>query len=121
MIIIGSTALELHGLERQPPKDFDVLVPIGTSIEGYDCIPVPESILEQVPYHEYDLIVRDTLQVGKYRYATLDALLTLKASHFHLDIAWEKTKLDILWLVSNGASIIPELFTSLKTFWDSDC
>lgn len=120
MIIIGSTALELHGLQRQAPKDFDVLVPLGTSIKGYDCIPVPKSILEQVPYLEYDWFDLGTKQVGKYKYATLDALLTLKASHCHLDVSWEKTKLDILWLVNNGASIIPELFKSLKTFWDSE-
>lgn len=120
MIIIGSTALWLHGLNRANPADFDVLVPIGTKIEDYDCIPIPHYLLRQVPYEEYRYYDVGTQRMVTWKYATLDALLTLKCAHFHLDIAWEKTKLDILWLMSNGAKILPTLFKVLKTHWDQD-
>lgn len=120
MIIIGSTALKIHKLHRNEPLDFDVLVPVGTTIKDYDCIPIPHEILHQVPYFIYKHYNVDLHRIETWHCATLDALLTVKCSHFHLDIAWEKTKLDILWLMSNGAEIIPTLFRVLKTHWDQD-
>lgn len=120
MIIVGSTALKLHKLQRKEPVDFDVLVPIGTTIKDYDCVPLPQQVLDQIPFEEYHWLNLETKRIEYWKYATLDALLTLKCSHFHLDIAWEKTKLDILWLRSNGAVLLPDLFKTLKAHWDQD-
>lgn len=120
MIIVGSTALKLHKIPRQEPVDFDVLVPIGTRIEGYDCIPVPHELLHEVTYFYYHHYNVELQRNESWKVATLDSLLTIKCSHFHLDLAWDKTKQDILWLISKGAVIIPDLFQSLKTYWDQD-
>lgn len=119
MIIIGSTALKFLKKDYRPPKDIDILTPSG-HIEGFDCIPISLELYHQIPTWHYTYYDAEYQKTATWLCITLDGLLTLKCSHFHLDIAWEKTKLDILWLMSNGAKIIPELFQELKTYWDND-
>ena len=119
MIIVGSTALKFLKKDYRPPKDIDILTPSG-HIEGFDCIPISLELYHQIPTWHYTYYDAEYQKTATWLCITLDGLLTLKCSHFHLDIAWEKTKLDILWLMSNGAKIIPELFQELKTYWDND-
>lgn len=118
MIIVGSTAIKLLGRSYRTPKDCDILVRPTVVFEGYDCVPLPKRILKKVPWVPKQLVKNG--QRLNVMCITLDGLLTLKCSHFHLDIAWEKTKLDILWLMSQGAKILPELFIQLKKHWDTD-
>lgn len=108
-IIVGSHALKKSGLNRKEPLDKDVWIADNNTTEihtsGLDVHFVPEDILNLVP------------TVGSSRYATPDAIYTIKCSHFQWDIMWEKTKLDILWLKGHGCTLIPELYSTLVEYW----
>lgn len=104
MIIVGSTALKYFGLNRRPPSDIDRWFSESEERCGKeDDHTIPDNIMDMMPQ-----------ECG---FATPDAIYTIKCSHFHWDIHWEKTKQDILWLKGKGCKLIPELYYKLKTHW----
>ena len=108
MIIVGSFALEYHGISRKTPKDIDIWI---TPLESLPSYKVDSYIVSQ---EIYDLVPRSN------GYATPDAIFTIKCSHFAYDIHWQKTKKDILWLKAKGCKIIPKLYAALKLLWAKD-
>ncbi len=108
MIIVGSTALEVWGLNRSTPKDVDrwFYEEADRSRAGKeDDYVMPSRIFYLVP-----------VRMG---FATPNAIYTIKCSHLAWDIKWEKTKNDILWLTHKGCELIPELYHALKDHWQS--
>lgn len=109
-IIVGSTALSKFKLNRNHPVDVDVWSDDANDIEqGTDSCLVPTEILQLVP-----CLVDNG---GKDRWATPNAIYTIKMSHAEYQIKWQKTKLDILWLKHKGCKLIPELYSVLKAHW----
>lgn len=104
-IIIGSTALEYYNLNRLPPKDVDVWADHGWEVsKGTDLKVIPEHIMNLVEKKE--------------GYATPDSVYTIKCSHLGWDNPmWNKHKLDILWLKSNGCKLNTSLFEALISYW----
>lgn len=104
-LIIGSTAAHYWGLDRREPKDYDFFYTddyTGDICGDSHCI--PKDLMEKIP--SYDGVI------------TPDALLTLKASHLQWDIHWDKTKADILYLMSIGnTKIIEDLYQDLVSYW----
>jgi hypothetical protein len=54
---------------------------------------------------------------NRNKFATPDAIYTIKCSHAGWDIKWEKTKADILYLKRKGCKILPELHKELVAMW----
>lgn len=110
MLIVGSTALEYFGLNRNEPKDLDRWFS-DKYVEGMgemDDTSVPDIIYQSLAWH-----------YSHNGYVTPDAIYTIKMSHLPWDIKWEKTKNDIIWLKSKGCQLIPELYKDLKKHWET--
>jgi len=105
VLIVGSKALEYAGLNRASPNDLDVWY--------YGVTPCLKGDLHEIPL---DIINKVPLIEGT-RYATPDAVYTIKCSHFSWDIHWNKTKMDILHLRNKGCVLLPDLYRDLKKFW----
>jgi len=104
MIIVGSTALAFFGIARTTPKDIDNWLTAGEQSTGRtDCHIMPKNIIDMIPV------------IGAY--AVPDAIYTMKCSHLSWDVHWQKTKLDILWLESQGCILMPDLYKELKAHW----
>lgn len=109
-IIVGSTALAKFSLARGTPKDLDIWTDDESElIDKTDSHLIPREIIQLVPR----LVERG----GMKRWATPDAIYTIKMSHAEYQIKWQKTKLDILWLKAKGCKLIPELYEALKVHW----
>ena len=103
MIVIGTKALEYHGIYLRESKDWDYAVETNLR-DGNDCIILPPSIIKLIP--EVNL------------FATPDAVFTIKCSHLGWDIKWEKHLRDVLRLkLQHQCKIIPELFDALFEHW----
>ena len=103
-IIVGSTALDWHGMARKKPIDIDYWTDIEDhDLEG-DVKVIPKEILDLAP-------------ISDKHYATPDAIYTIKLSHAAYDIFWQKTKADILFLKESGCTLITELYTALLEYW----
>jgi len=101
MIVIGTKALEYHGVYLREPKDWDYAVERNI---GGDCIILPPSIIKLIPHVD--------------SFATQDAVYTIKCSHLGWDIKWEKHLRDVLKLkLKHQCRIIPELFNALFEHW----
>lgn len=104
MIIVGSTALQQWGLNRKPPQDVDTWVMHPQTKGAGDVESMPEYIIDLIPL------------VGMY--ATPDAVYTIKCSHLGWsNTAWQKHKLDVLWLKSKGCVLIEPLYQELIKYW----
>jgi len=105
VIIVGSTAAKCWGVNRKKePLDLDIWVSEHENFTTKaDKAVLPLHILEAVPQ--------------KYGKATQDALYTIKCSHLQWDIKWDKTKLDILYMHSQGCKLIPSLYFMLVEHW----
>lgn len=103
--IVGSTALKWWRLSNRYPKDIDVWSNMEISSKpGYDIATMPDHIIDLVP--------------EKFNHATPDALYTIKCSHLGWsNPAWQKHKLDVIWLKSKGCEIIEPLYEALTDFW----
>ena len=107
MIVVGTSALKYFGAVTEA-KDHDVWHVVGerkdTTQKEY-WVYMPKYLINLVP--------------SINGYATPDAVLTIKMSHFSWDIKWQKTKRHILLLQSLGYKPIPELYTALKQYWET--
>lgn len=114
MIIIGSTALNMHGTYRNEPKDLDIFL--------YDD-EIWESNVKvdshRIPKYLYDMLESCSSNIAGTLYLNPDAIYTLKCSHFAWDQHWEKTKRDILLLKHNNCYIIESLYFHLKKYWET--
>jgi hypothetical protein len=111
-LIIGSYALYNLGLHLRDPKDFDIFSPtedyITPLLGGKGDRFWHESFQEWIP-------------PGTLRYATLDELYTIKASHQGWELkngSWNKHAYDLIMLKRAGAKLDLELFKLLYNVWE---
>lgn len=105
-LIIGSHALVYNGLKLREPKDFDVFAPLDGNVFG------------DVFWHES---FNEWIPTYTNRYATLDELYTIKASHQGWELknrSWWKHAYDLVMLKRAGAKILDSLYSNLYKVWE---
>lgn len=106
IVIVGSTALAHFNLNRKHPSDVDIWTDKLYEAKG-DIKEIPLEILHMIPTEQ--------------SFATPDTIYTIKCSHLGWsNPMWEKHKLDILWLKSNGCRLIPDLYKVLVEYWKKE-
>jgi hypothetical protein len=110
-LVVGSTALSYAGVLFRDPKDVDFWYSDEPAMLG-DGKQIPQNIIDAVPYaiNHYAPFVR---------YATPDAVYTIKCSHLPWDIHWEKTANDIIHLKRLGCKIDEKLWWLLYEYWQT--
>lgn len=104
--LIGSKAMRLHFPDSRQPKDTDYFspVPIGPVAMGFETFWHP-----------------DLAQWNFGPTATPDELYTIKVSHAFWELknkSWDKHMMDVMFLQSKGAKLIPELYKILYKVWE---
>lgn len=107
MIIVGSKAMEYWGVCPRTPNDIDVWL-AGTGK------PYRDETGREVHYLPDTIISAVRASNG---FIELDDLYTLKVSHSHWDVHWQKTMADICWLKSKGCVLRKELYDILYVYW----
>jgi hypothetical protein len=107
-LIIGSVALRHWFEDARDPKDIDILTPceVTASIAG---------IVETQWHDEGEFLI------GKSKdpiFADPDLLYSIKVSHAHWDVKWQKTMFDIEFLRRKGAKLDLEVYTRLLPIWE---
>lgn len=102
-LIVGSSALKQAGIQFRAPKDIDVFC--IEHVEGFDCIPVTQEVLN----------LCETLPGTNC--VTPDTVYTIKMSHLPWDIKFQKHKSDVLYLKSIGCKLLPDLYKALGEYW----
>lgn len=108
-LVIGSSALWALGFEWRIPSDWDVLSPNYKPTDRY---------IADVFWHES---FQEWIPEGTNRYATLDELYTLKASHQGWELkngSWNKHAYDLIMLKREGAKILDPLYSNLYNVWE---
>ena len=134
MIVVGSTALKLQGIDLRDGKESDLDFVLGSDpifylqskieflevVVGFkvDAIELPQSIIDEIPFIT-SVFKYDTGYNPNFKIATIDAIYTLKLSHLPWDIKWQKHKSDILRLQKLGAKKIVKLYDALIKHWES--
>jgi hypothetical protein len=107
--LIGSTAIKYHFPDfPREPKDVDYFSP--KKLQAADGGPTVETF-----WHE------DLEGVFSEMIATPDELYTIKVSHAFWELkngSWSKHMMDVLFLQSKGATLIPELYKILYKVWE---
>lgn len=111
-ILVGSRAIKNWYKDSREPKDWDYFSNTeapkeikGTKVETF--------------YHP-DLEKWDW-GGGEHGIALPDELYTLKVSHAFWELkngSWDKHMMDVMFLQSKGAKLIPELYTILYKIWE---
>lgn len=109
-LIIGSTAMHHWFDDARLPKDLDILTPAKiTSTNVVECA-VDSS------WHE---LAEEIISSSKDPvFADPDLLFTLKVSHAHWDVFFEKTLFDIEFLKKKGAKLNIPLYEKLVKVWE---
>ncbi|WP_431941646.1 DUF7275 domain-containing protein [Nocardia grenadensis] len=103
-LVIGSTAMQHHGIDTREPKDLDVFVD-------------RTGIGEDAHWHP---LMSEWWPDGTNRYATLDELYTIKLSHSYWELpngSWNKHMSDLVVLQDAGAEVIQPLHDLLYRVW----
>lgn len=109
--LIGSLAMRTHFPDSREPKDIDYFgdnSPASFTIYG-------EGIKVESFWHP------DLAQWNWGTIATPDELYTIKVSHAFWELknkSWNKHMMDVLFLQSKGAKLIPELYKILYKVWE---
>lgn len=107
--IIGSTALHHWFPGYRIPVDIDVLTP--AKISGND----PHLCIVDTHWHGLaDTLIRINVDPV---FLDADLLFTLKVSHAHWNIKWEKTIADIRFMQSEGCKLNEEIYLQLLPIW----
>jgi hypothetical protein len=116
-LTIGSTALWAHGIEWRKPNDLDAFSPSVSEIEGR-CHQLGPAFDVDPFWHES---FAEWIPPGTDRYATLDELYTIKASHHGWELkngSWNKHSHDLVMLKREGAKILDPLYSNLYKVWE---
>lgn len=112
-ILIGSQALTQYFPDYKICKDIDIAtLDKKQSMKNWGIIiefkPIPAlfNYQSQINWNNPDLGV-----------ASLNMLYTIKCSHLSWDIHWNKTAFDIIFMKSQGAILISELYQELYEYW----
>ncbi|MFE2997979.1 hypothetical protein ACFXG4_23535 [Nocardia sp. NPDC059246] len=102
-LVIGSTAMQAHGIATREPKDLDL----------FTDVPEADSL--------WDPLLSEWLPAGTDRVATLDELYTIKLSHSYWELpngSWNKHMSDLVVLQDHGAKEIGWLHDLLYRVWE---
>lgn len=113
-LITGSNALLARGVCNRQPKDVDAFTPDG----GAWIVKNWEAPTADVFWHES---FQEWIPEGTNRYATLDELYTIKASHQGWELkngSWGKHAYDLVMLKRAGAKILDPLYGMLYKVWE---
>ncbi len=110
-LIIGSTAAYHWFPDRRPPKDIDILTP--AKIVGREA---KVCIVEGTWHDLADEIIEQNRDPV---FADPDILYTLKVSHAHWDIHWDKTLWDIHDFQNRGCELDLPLYHRLVALWET--
>ena len=120
-LIFGSTALK-HWIPelKRTPKDIDVIA-MPNIVAGFYLTGLVKSIVQvtdkRVEYH-YNPAFDYILNNNKHDvFVDLNFLYTIKCSHLHYDINWDKHCLDVMLMQSKGAELDHKLFDLLMIDW----
>lgn len=108
-LIIGSTATYHWFPDARPPKDLDLLTQAEITVRGV------RSCFVDAQWHAAAELVLTTNQDAVF--ADPDVLYTLKASHAHWPIKWDKTMHDLEFLRRKGCRLIEALYHPLVAVW----
>lgn len=105
-LIFGSTALK-HWIPelKRTPRDLDI-IGFGKSTK-------------EIEYHfnpAFDYIFKNNKDS---KYVDLNFLYTIKCSHLHYDINWDKHCIDIMLMQSKGCELDEELYSLLMKDWEN--
>lgn len=110
--LVGSRAMKYHFPDSREPKDTDFFGNI--SEEELETLSTDSSKLEAF-WH-------DDLELWNFGpIAAPDELYTIKVSHAFWELkngSWNKHMMDIMFLQSKGAKLIPELYKILYKIWE---
>jgi hypothetical protein len=108
-LIIGSTAAYHWFSESRKPADIDLLTPAKIKSDNLsDCF-------IDTQWHdaaEYLLSINQDAV-----FADPNVLFTLKVSHAHWAVKWDKTISDISFLQRRGCTLLPDLYNKLVPVW----
>lgn len=108
-VLIGSSAMKHHFPDSREPKDIDYFC------DEFQSTSVNGKIRDERFWHP-DLVLWPWGEI-----ATPDELYTIKVSHAFWELknrSWDKHMMDILFLQSKGAKLIPELYAILYKIWE---
>ncbi len=109
-LIIGSTATYHWFKDARKPFDIDLLTPAKiTTSDVKSCF-----VDSQWNDVAEEIIATSTDKV----FADPDILFTLKVSHAHWDVKWDKTMFDIDFLKRKGAGLNYDLYHKLVQVWE---
>lgn len=114
-VLIGSQAMKAHfPVEAREPKDIDYFS--EESLDFFKAALLPEDAKKvEIFWHE------DLAQWSWGPLASIDELYTIKVSHAFWELknrSWGKHMMDVMFLQSNGAKLIPELYKILYKVWE---
>ena len=110
-ILIGSTAAYHWFPDSRVPQDIDILTPAKIS-GNHSKICVVDA-----QWHDCAEYIINT---NKNKVCCdPDALFTIKVSHAHWNIKWQKTMYDIAFFQSKGCALNMELYSKLFKIWES--
>lgn len=111
--LVGSQAMKAHFPDAREPKDIDYFS--NQSEEFFNAALLDDVERLETFWHE-DLAKWDWGSV-----ATPDELYTIKVSHAFWELknrSWDKHMMDVMFLKSKGAKLIPELYKILYKIWE---
>jgi hypothetical protein len=105
-LIIGSTAAYHWWPDFREPKDLDLLTPTQIAAPG----------VIDAQWHEVGefIIAKNKDRV----FADPNVLYTLKVSHAHWNVKWDKTMFDVHFMQNKGCELDMELYNKLIPVWE---
>jgi hypothetical protein len=108
-LIIGSMAMYHWFPDARVPADIDLLTPVEIKSS------TPSVCLVDAQWHDVGDYI---MEINKDKvFADPDVLFTLKVSHAHWNIKWEKTMYDVEFLRRKGCTLNMELYDRLFKVW----
>jgi len=105
-LIIGSVAAKHHFSDFRDPKDIDILTPVD--IKGSSLCVI------DTQWHE---VAQEILDASEGPFASPEVLMTLKVSHAHWDVHWNKTLFDVDFFKTKGVRWDRGLYDKLMKVW----
>lgn len=110
-VLIGSKAMKHHFPDSREPSDVDFFSP-----HSREQLELPNATKRVETFWHEDLAKWNWTTI-----ATPDELYTIKVSHAFWELknkSWSKHMMDVLFLQSKGATLIPELYKILYKVWE---
>jgi hypothetical protein len=107
-LIIGSTAMRHWFPDFREPKDLDLLTPHDVKVSK-------PGVIETQWHREAEFLIKSSKDSV---FADPDLLFSIKVSHAHWNIHWDKTMYDIEFLKRKNAVLDMEIYNRLIPVWE---